>query len=54
MSFSNVSQKLQITSPIVQKDIYRVIIVKTSKAIIMDMGDFYFVALIDEARDIAT
>ena len=54
MSFSNAFQKLQMTSPIVQKKICCVIAIETSNAIIKDTDDSYFVILIDQSHDVAT
>ncbi|KAM5577134.1 hypothetical protein ABKV19_007803 [Rosa sericea] len=51
VSFENAPRNLQLTSPVIQKDIINAAAVETLNAIMFDMGDAPFSILVDEARD---
>ncbi|XP_022863623.1 zinc finger MYM-type protein 1-like [Olea europaea var. sylvestris] len=49
--FSNAPENDQMTSPTIQKDLVNCCAVKTTRAIINEIGDSLFSILVDEARD---
>ncbi|XP_024200320.1 zinc finger MYM-type protein 1-like [Rosa chinensis] len=51
VAFENAPRNLQLTSPVIQKDIINAGAVETLNVIMFDMGDAPFSILVDEARD---
>uniref|UniRef100_A0A2N9GDV8 DUF4371 domain-containing protein n=1 Tax=Fagus sylvatica TaxID=28930 RepID=A0A2N9GDV8_FAGSY len=54
VTLRNAPENNMMISPTIQKDIVSAAAVKTSNAIIMELGDAFFSVLIDESRDIST
>ncbi|XP_024164172.1 zinc finger MYM-type protein 1-like [Rosa chinensis] len=51
VAFENAPRNVQLTSPVIQRDIINAAAVETLNAIMFDMGDAPFYILVDEARD---
>jgi len=49
MILQNTSDNQKLTSPNIQKDIVCAAVIETRNAIVNDLGDGYFVILVDES-----
>ena len=54
MILQNTSDNQKLTSPNIQKDIVCAAVIETRNAIVNDLGDGYFVILVDESQDVST
>ncbi|KAJ9552299.1 hypothetical protein OSB04_016344 [Centaurea solstitialis] len=53
VTFKNALENLKLTSPDIQKDIVNAAATEITKLIVSDLGDDFFLVLVDESRDVS-